>query len=260
MNPQLYLPFEASDAPEEVFARVFHRLYKRMPATAFKVRYCDWAQVRSTVRKQGAGIEVEISDILRGLSPMALEALAEILLSRLFARRPSREARACYLAGIMSPAMRLRINEARRTRGFKRIGSSRGRRFDLGEIFDRLNRGYFQGTVEVKQIGWSLGRSRTILGHHDPAHETITISRSLDKPSTPHVLVEFIVFHEMLHVRHPVERNHHRRLIHPPAFRAAEKQFVHYEEAQKLLKSGKWGAGWEGRGGAVEREDGALRG
>lgn len=258
MNPQLCLPFEASDAPEEVFARVFRRLYKRTPVAAFKVRYRDWAQVRSTVRKRGAGIEVEISDILRGISPMALEALAEILLSRLFARQPSREARACYLACIMSPAMRQRINEARRTRGYKRIGSSDGRRFNLREIFDRLNREYFHGTVEVKQIGWSLGRSHTILGHHDPAHESITISRALDKPSTPRVLVEFIVFHEMLHVRHPVERNHHRRIIHPPAFRAAEKQFARYEEAQKLLKSAKWGAGWEGRAG--DGEDRPARG
>lgn len=260
MNPQLNLPFEASDAPEEVFARVFRRLFQKSPAAAFKVTYHDWAQLRSTIRKQGGCIEVEICDILRDVSPMALEALAEILLSRLFARRPSREARACYLACIMSPAMRQRIDKARRTRGFKMIGPADGRHYHLREIFDRLNRDYFEGTVRVKQIGWSMGRSRTILGHHDPAHESITISRLLDKPSAPRVLVEFIVFHEMLHVRYPVERNHHRRVIHPAALRAAEKQFAGYQEAQELLKSGKWGAGWEGRNAAIQRDDGALRG
>ncbi len=177
---------------------------------------------------------------------MVLEALAEILICRLNGSRPSREARACYLSCIMSPPMRQRIDEARRARGFKLMRPAKGRCFDLRQIFDQLNREYFQGELRVRQIGWSRSPSRTILGHHDPAHETITISKSLDRPAVPRLLVEFIVFHEMLHVRYAVERNHHRRIIHSARFRAAEKQFAHYSEAQRLLKSGKWGAGWEG--------------
>jgi hypothetical protein len=246
LSSQLPLPFHSSPTPEEIFARVFRRLCAGKLLPQIRVTFREWAQLRSTIRLTRAGVEVEISDTLRDASAMVLEALAEILICRLNGSRPSREARACYLSCIMSPPMRQRIDEARRARGFKLMRPAKGRCFDLRQIFDQLNREYFQGELRVRQIGWSRSPSRTILGHHDPAHETITISKSLDRPAVPRLLVEFIVFHEMLHVRYAVERNHHRRIIHSAQFRAAEKQFAHYSEAQRLLKSGKWGAGWEG--------------
>ncbi|MGH9436204.1 MAG: hypothetical protein ACRD06_09430, partial [Terriglobia bacterium] len=62
----------------------------------------------------------------------------------------------------------------------------------------------------------------------------------------PRLLVEYVVHHEMLHAIFPVERNAHRRVIHPAGFRAAEKKFPGYTDAQRLLKSQGWVRGWEG--------------
>jgi hypothetical protein len=240
MADQLYFSFDPLQHPEDIFARVFRRLHARAPVPAFHVEYRNWAELRSTIRIRESGVEVAISDILLGVSPIVLEALAEMLLSRLVRRQASREARACYLACVLSPLIRQRIEEARRSRGFKLMLPARGKHFDLDEIFQDLNRHFFEGKLPFVKTGWSLRRSRTILGHHDPDHGTITISRILDNPQTPRFLVEYLVYHEMLHIRFPVERNHHRRVIHSREFREAEKKFPNYGHARRLLRSGRW--------------------
>jgi hypothetical protein len=48
-------------------------------------------------------------------------------------------------------------------------------------------------------------------------------------------LVEYLMFHEMLHIRYPVEREGHRRVVHPRGFREAEKKFPRYEQARRRL-------------------------
>jgi predicted metal-dependent hydrolase len=52
----------------------------------------------------------------------------------------------------------------------------------------------------------------------------------------PRFLVEYLLFHEMLHIKFPVERDGHRRIIHSRAFRAAERKFPHYERALRRLR------------------------
>lgn len=233
---QLPLPLEPAAGPGGAFARVFRRLGLKRPAPDFQVEYKPFASLRSSVHLRDNCAVVHISDLLAAAPPLVLEALAEILLGRLFRRRPSREARACYLAYVFSPAVRQRIDEARRHRGRKRILSPRGRHFDLEEIFRKLNRRYFGGELRLLRLGWSPKRSRTLLGHYDSAHRAITISRVLDSSQVPRYLVEYLVFHEMLHIRYPVERDGHRRVVHSRGFREAEKKFPKYEQARCRLR------------------------
>jgi hypothetical protein len=221
---------------EPAFDRVLRRLRLVRMMPDFHVEFCAFAGLRSTIRLRQNSVHARISDLLAGAPPLVLEALAEILLAQLFRGRASREARECYLAYVLSPAVRRRIEAARRRRGYKRLLAPQGKRFHLGEIFAGLNRRYFAGRLPAPRLGWTLKRSRSILGHYDAAHRTISISRRLDAPSVPRYLVEYLVFHEMLHMRYPVSRRGHRRVIHPPEFLAAEKGFAKYEQARKKLR------------------------
>lgn len=224
------------DRPTALFARVFRRLGVERPGPNFEVQFRPFTGIRSTVVLRQNTVRVRISDLLREAPPLVLEALAEILLARLFRRRPSREARACYLAYVFAPAMRRRTDEARRRRGRKHLLPARGRCYDLEEIFARLNRRFFRSELPRQRLGWSLKRSRTVLGHYDSAHGAITISRWLDSPSVPQYLVDYLVFHEMLHMQFPVERQDHRRVVHSAEFRAAEKKFPNFEKARQRLR------------------------
>lgn len=248
-NPKPKVPDSGLRTPHSelptVFTRVFRRLRIYRPLPEFHVEYRAFVGLRSTIHLLGDQIQVRISDLLLEAPPIVVEALAEILLAQLFRRRPSREARECYMACVMSPPMRRRIDEARRTRGYKRLLPAQGRHFNLQAIFDDLNRRFFQGQLSASRIGWSPKRSRTILGHFDSSHGTITISSLFDSPSVPRYLVEYLLFHEMLHIRYPVERNGHRRVVHSKAFREAEKRFPHYEQAYQRLR---WRSRAKGRG------------
>jgi len=233
---QLVLPLAPPPDLSEVFRRVFSRLRIKSPIVSIDARFHPFAGLRSTVTVRNGAVKARVSDLLAEASPLVLEALAEILLARIFHRRPSREARECYLAYTFRPAIRVRIDAARRERGTKRHLPARGRHHDLDEIFHALNQRYFHGGIPPSRLGWSHKNSRRILGHYDSGHGAIIISRELDSPSVPRYLVEYVVYHEMLHIRFPVERRGQRRVVHSREFREAEKKFPKYELACRQLK------------------------
>jgi predicted metal-dependent hydrolase len=75
-----------------------------------------------------------------------------------------------------------------------------------------------------------------MLGHFDPAHNAIIISRILDRPETPRLALEYVMFHEMLHLRYPVDHNGSRRRVHTREFRLAEKEYPRLKEAKEALR------------------------
>ncbi|HUX09916.1 MAG TPA: SprT-like domain-containing protein [Terriglobia bacterium] len=233
---QLALPIHAPAGPEFVFVRVFRRLGIRRAVPDFHIEYRPFSSLRSNIALQGNHARVHISDVLAEAPTIVLEALAEILLTQLFRRQASEEARECYMAYVFDPAVRSRVDEARRTRGRVRLLPARGHHYDLAEIYSRLNRRLFNDELAPCRIGWSTRASRTVLGRYDPAHHTITISKSLDAESIPLEIVEYLVFHEMLHIRIPLERNGSRRVVHSRAFHEAEKAFPNYRRVRERLK------------------------
>jgi hypothetical protein len=234
---QLLLPLASPPALSDVFQTVFRRLRIKAPVASIGAEFHPFPGLRSTINLRNGVLTARISDVLAEASPLVLEALAEILLARLFHRRPSREARECYLAYTFRPGVRTRADSARRERGSKRLLPARGICYDLEEIFHRLNREFFDDQLPLPRLGWSYQRARTLLGHYDSGHATIIVSRLLDSPYAPLYLVEYVVYHEMLHIHFPTERHGHRRVMHSREFRAAEKKFPKYELACRKLKN-----------------------
>ena len=112
----------------------------------------------------------------------------------------------------------------------------KGEIYDLDKIFERINLLYFQNSISKPTLTWSARKTFRILGHHDSTHETIAISRSLDSKKVPQYVVEYVVFHEMLHIFHPTTHRNGRRYNHTPAFRRDEKKFAYFEEAERWIE------------------------
>jgi hypothetical protein len=233
---QLALPMAPPVNLNELFHRVFVRLRVKSSVASIDARFHPFAGLRSTVALRNGALRARVSDLLEEASPIVLEALAEILLARMFRRRPSREARECYLAYTFRPAIRARIDETRRERGKKRLLPPRGRHHDLEEIFNDINRRFFNDEIPACRLGWSHQYASRILGHYDSSHGAIILSRKLDSPSAPRYLVEYVVYHEMLHIQFPVDRRGQRRVVHSREFREAEKKFPQFEAALRKLK------------------------
>ena len=90
---------------------------------------------------------------------------------------------------------------ARRQRGRKMVSSAQGSVYDLGRMFQRLNQRYFAGAIEQPTLTWSQRRTRTILGHHD-ASTTHRHQQDARDADVPEWFVEYILYHEMLHIKH----------------------------------------------------------
>ena len=75
-----------------------------------------------------------------------------------------------------------------------------------------------------------------VLGRFDITHNTIFISRLFDSPKFRSYVTEYVMFHEMLHVKHQCRVQDSRLIVHTPEFRAEEKRFAHYREAKLWLK------------------------
>jgi hypothetical protein len=115
-----------------------------------------------------------------------------------------------------------------------------GRVYDLNDIFDRLNRQYFEGTLQA-QITWGpavfRAQQRSIkMGSFSVEDRIIRVHPALDRAEVPLFFVEWIVFHEMLHGRHEIRRSGRRRCFHPPEFLAQEREFADYQRASAWEK------------------------
>jgi predicted metal-dependent hydrolase len=86
-------------------------------------------------------------------------------------------------------------------------------------------------------MSWSAERARHLLGHYDPAHNAIVISKVFDQPHVPRLAMEYIVYHEMLHLRHPVRMRGSRRCVHGKEYSEDEKAFPQLEAARLFLKT-----------------------
>ena len=219
-----------------IFQQSYRELRPRAPMPEFQVQFFAFANVNNTIRLRDGQILARLSDLLEGAPDSVLYAIAHILLAKLY-RKPIAGSHAVrYRKYVASHEIASKAHLIRQMRGRKRISSANGHRFNLEEIFDELNTLYFHGLLGKPQLTWSLSDSRSSLGHYDPAHKTIVVSRIFDRESIPRFALEYLLFHEMLHLKHPVKLRGSKRCVHPPEFQAEEKSFPHYEQAKKFLK------------------------
>ncbi len=231
----MHLPFESV---EEIFLRVFRAVNPRTDPPEIAVRFYPYAGLKSTIRleKERRRIRVRLSDLLEAAPANVQEAIAGILLAKLYRKRLPRRADEIYRGWMNNPQTRQRSREARRLRGHKRIVPPRGEHRDLDVLFVELNRRFFDGGLRKPALGWSPGESRRMLGHYDSVHDAIVISRVFDRPDAPRRLLEYVLYHEMLHVKYPAEMRRRRRCVHTPAFQAEERRFPGFEEVKRLLQ------------------------
>lgn len=225
-----------AETVEDVYARVFCDLKPRTAVPRVRVEYRPFANIQSSVRLENGALHVRISDLLEGAPAGVTEALAHILLGKLL-RKPAPRAYANrYRTYLNGKDIRRQTQLIRQIRGRKYLSGPQGKLHNLEPLFERLNARFFHGLMARPQLGWSLRRSRTLLGHFDPSHNAIVISRIFDEPSTPLVALEYVMYHEMLHLLFPVDHSGARRCVHGREFREAEALFPNLAEAKAALR------------------------
>jgi predicted metal-dependent hydrolase len=219
-----------------IFQESYRELGLRAPIPELQVDFFAFANLNNTVRLREGKLFVRLSDLLEGAPEAVLRALAHILLAKMYRKPIGREYSRRYRHYVSSHHIRRKVHLVRQMRGRKRIESAQGRTYNLEAIFDDLNARFFHGWLARPQMTWSRDHARNNLGHYDPAHNAIVVSRVFDHPRVPRYALEYIVYHEMLHLRYPVKVRGSRRCVHSAEFQAEEKLFPELERARGFLK------------------------
>jgi predicted metal-dependent hydrolase len=220
----------------EIFQESYNKLRPGTPFPELKLEFFAFANVNNTIRLRDGKLLVRLSDLLEGAPEGILRAIAHILLAKMYRKPIDRSCAARYRKYVGSHEIMRKAHLVRQTRGRKLLRSPRGHFYDLDSIFEELNTRFFHGLMARPRMSWSQTKTRRILGHYDPAHNAIIISRIFDHPAVPGYVLEYIVYHEMLHLKHPVQLRGSRRCVHSAEFQAEEKLFPRAIDANAFLK------------------------
>ena len=221
---------------QQIFQIAYRDLRPRAPRPPFEIRYRRFVSLNTTIRLREGRLHVSLSDLLEGAPISVLQAIAHILLAKLY-RKPIEAFHSDrYRRYTQSDAVSKQAEQARQTRGRKQIHTHLGHHYDLEEVFETVNRRFFHGLLGRPVLTWSSHKARRLLGHYDAAHNTIVVSRIFDGPNVPRFAIEYLMYHEMLHLKHPVRVKAGRRCVHSREFQAEERLFPELEEAKAFLK------------------------
>lgn len=221
---------------DRIFQRIFTRLGCQGRPPHFIVELYPYANLAHTLRLRDDVARVRISDILRDAPVPVIEAAAAILLGQMYRRRIPGEMRDLYRQFSLAHSTRRHIARVRLKRARRINHNPCGAAHDLAPMFAALNLEYFGGHLHRPRLGWSARPWRSQFGCFDPSLDQIVMNNRLDRPDVPAYAVEFILYHEMLHVKHPLRAAACGLQAHSPEFRSEEKRFAQYVRARKFLE------------------------
>ena len=102
----------------------------------------------------------------------------------------------------------------------------------LESSFQRINSQFFQNQVEQPNLQWGQDSFRKLASYnfHD---DTITVS-TVFTDSKPEIL-DFLMYHEMLHKSHKFSHRNGRSSFHSPEFKEAEHAYPEHEQIEKEI-------------------------
>ncbi len=219
-----------------MFARAYRDLRPRAPMPPFDIRFRRFVSLNTTIRLREGQLLVRLSDLLQAAPESVLQAIAHILLAKLYRKPVERGHADRYRRYTSSEAVSRQAEQMRQTRGRKQITTAEGIFYNLDEVFETVNHRFFHGLLGRPILTWSGHHARRLLGHYDAAHNTIVVSRVFDKREVPRYAIEYLMYHEMLHLKHPVKVKGGRRCVHSREFQAEERLFPELTEAKAFLK------------------------
>jgi hypothetical protein len=101
----------------------------------------------------------------------------------------------------------------------------------LESSFSRINEKFFNGMMEKPNLEW--GNSSHLLGRYEYGSDTIIITKLLEHD---YELLDYVMFHEMLHKKHKFVAKKGRTTHHSRQFRVDEKSYPSSEVLEARLK------------------------
>jgi hypothetical protein len=182
-------------------------------------------------------IKVRLSHLFHDAPAPVIEAVAHILFAKLYRHRTPRAALDRYHHYVEANQSRFREAWGVEARLKTLIHRPRGRHHDLEKSFERVNQRYFHPCLQKPMLAWTTRNGHSKLGEYQSLRNAIIINRHFDRADTPPFVIDYLIFHEMLHMKHRAEIRSGRRVVHTRSFRKEEAAFEKFTAAKEWIRS-----------------------
>lgn len=211
------------DMGNTLLLNLANRLRRRLRSDLTLVLHDNRKVMLSFKRGRGRGLTLRLHHMFLSAGDGEVAAIAKFATSKDAGARDRIEryiVRYSHLIGVRLPPS---------------MTPAKGKVYDLERVFRSLNQRFFQNRVRAR-ILWGMRarreRKRTIrLGYYCDTEKKIVINPALDRPSVPRYVLEWIVFHEMLHQVVGFSLINGVLVAHTPEFRRREQRFPRFHAA-----------------------------
>jgi hypothetical protein len=210
-------------------------------------KYRKYASLKAVMERSGNRLFLRVSPGFSAGGRDVLVGLVLDLTRRIFKMNALDNAYVrAYHAFRNGPASNELNKSLKHLHGRKRKLNPLGKWHDLNDVVLRLVREYpLLSELAVPKIGWNEKGGGRVLGFYDEAEREVLISKQLDQKRVPFFVLEYVVFHELLHAKHPSKHGRQRRTVHTSVFKADEKKYPFYKEAMAWLKKNSVAWRWD---------------
>ena len=229
---------------------VFNSVASELGVGRACVAFGHFSDLKHTWRRQGRDASFKVSDYLENAPEDVIESLAWYLVSKAFNVRCPDERCEKYLEYLRSK----RLWEDKRSLYLSRARGlctePRGQRRDLRTVFEYVNSTYFGSQIGDPTLAWVAESPAKRLGYYFDPLDLLVVNRVFDSERVPRYVLEFVVYHELLHHIDAESGKRARRVQHTRRFREQERRFSSYATAEEWLRklvaehrrSKKWGS------------------
>lgn len=197
-----------------------------------KAEFYSTKSLRHTISLSSDQIVIRISEIFRSVPEEILAVLGYILLAKIFRYKINRDIRRKYRDYVYEHILPHQKTVTRRPSAKY---TAIGKYYNLDEIFNTINMRFFHNKIKKPILGWSLNKSYARLGFYSDERNLLVISRIFDSRKAPQRVVEYLMYHEMLHIYLPAETVNGRKMVHTARFKNLERQFPEYEKIRDWI-------------------------
>ncbi|MCD6426040.1 MAG: hypothetical protein J7L35_11130 [Anaerolineales bacterium] len=119
--------------------------------------------------------------------------------------------------------------------GIPKGSFAKGSVHDLAKSFKRVNLAYFGEQISEPHLVWNNRLTVRKFGHYQWDTDTVMVSRTLDQRRVPEFVVDYVMYHELLHKKLGARLVNSRRMVHTNLFHQEEAKFARLDEAQNYL-------------------------
>ncbi|MCS6873566.1 MAG: SprT-like domain-containing protein [Pyrinomonadaceae bacterium] len=200
-----------------------------LKAFSFKkvsITFYPYKGLRHKIKVKDGYVTVRLASFIENAPLKIHKTLARMLVAKLLKKKVSQKDIATYEEFLEQNRIKLEnVVEP----------NPKGQIYNLEEIFENLNKKYFDNKIPKPVIKWSSRKTYRKLGCCSLTGKVITISKILDNEKVPLYVLEYVMYHEILHIKHPASYQNGKRLVHTKEFKKDEKKFKQFEKARRWL-------------------------